>query len=78
LAHGTGPAKLHRAGSATIIQHPARTAGTVETSKCEYLAGYKLEGLIGIHLSSDGGTDHCTGCHGSHHQTRKHAVITPA
>jgi hypothetical protein len=63
---------LHCAGRTHVVEYPACTAGAIEAGECEYLAGYKLAGLIGVHHSGHRRRDYRTGRDRPYHKTRKH------
>jgi hypothetical protein len=74
MTNRTGAAELHRACRPHVVEHPACTAGTIEARKGEHLAGYKLAGLLGIHLPGQCRRYHRPGRNDPQHETRKHAV----
>jgi len=76
MAYRAGARELHRASRAIVVEDAARAAGAVETGEGEHFAGYEPAGLIGGHLSGQGGRNYRSCGQGSQHETRKHA-ITP-
>jgi hypothetical protein len=73
-ADRTLAAELDRPGGAEVVEHPACTAGAVETAERKHLASHKPAGFIGIHHSGQRRHNHRPGRDGPQHQTRKHAA----